>query len=138
MRRKLIPFMALLAVVAVGLAACGDDDDSGDATSLTVEASSFKYTPNSWSVAADTPITINFSNASDVDEHEFAVLTEGTRINSEAEFDEDLVLWEIEALTPGSSTSVTHTFAPGTYQVICALEGHFDSGMTGTLTVGGG
>ena len=65
------------------------------------------------------------------------MLTEGTTIASEDEFTEDIVEWEIEAAPAGASVTETHSFAPGTYQVVCALAGHFNAGMTGTLIVSG-
>jgi uncharacterized cupredoxin-like copper-binding protein len=43
---------------------------------------------------------------------------------------------EVEAIAGGASTTESITIdEPGTYQVICALPGHFDEGMQGTLTV---
>jgi len=65
------------------------------------------------------------------------MLVEGVTISSEAEFNEDIVLLEIEPVAPGESTTESFSFAAGTYQVICALEGHLDGGMTATLTVTG-
>jgi len=40
--------------------------------------------------------------------------------------------------TAGAVATETFTApAAGTYQIICALEGHFDSGMEGELVVTG-
>jgi len=131
--------IALAAAALLLFGACGDDDGgdggNGGANTLAVEADSFQFTPSSWSIPGNTDITITLTNASNVDDHEWAVLNEGVTISSEAEFAEELVLTEIEAVPPGESETAVLSFAPGTYQVICALEGHFDSGMTGTLTV---
>jgi uncharacterized cupredoxin-like copper-binding protein len=131
--------VALAAAALLLFGACGDDDGggdgNGDGNTLSVEADSFQFSPSSWTVPGNTDIEITLTNASNVDEHEWAVLVEGVTISSEAEFSEDIVLTEIEAVPPGGSDTVTLSFAPGTYQVICALEGHLDSGMTGTLTV---
>ncbi len=42
---------------------------------------------------------------------------------------------EIEDITPGSSADLAVELAPGTYQVVCNLPGHFEKGMHATLTV---
>jgi plastocyanin len=132
--RKLL-VLAIPAVIALLLAACGDDDGGG-ATSFTVEASDFEFSPNAWAVAADTDVTITFRNEGLV-AHEWAVLTEGTNIESGAEFAEELVELEVEAVPAGDTVTQTFNLPAGTYQVICALEDHFDAGMEGTLTVSG-
>jgi len=135
---KRLSVVALVAIASMALVSCGDDDGgSADNHTINVTADSYKFTPNTWTVAGNADFTVTLTNANDVDEHEWAVLNEGVTISSEAEFEEELVLTEIEAVPPGGSETATFNFPPGTYQVICALEGHFDSGMTGTLTVTG-
>ena len=40
-----------------------------------------------------------------------------------------------EEIEPGETKTLTFQAPPaGTYQIICAIEGHFDAGMEGTLT----
>jgi plastocyanin len=76
---------------------------------------------------------MDFTNDGNV-EHEWAVMN--TEIDSEADFEEDKVLFEVEAIPAGESTSQGFTVdEAGTYQVVCAIESHFDAGMEGTLTV---
>jgi plastocyanin len=129
-----------LLVVASGaipiLGACGDDDDDdGASTSIEATASEFQFEPNSWTVPAAEEFTIEFENDGSTD-HEWAVINLGEDIESEDDFAEDKVLLEVEALPAGESIDEQFTIdEPGTYQVICALEGHFDAGMEGTLTV---
>lgn len=129
-----------LLVVASGaipiLGACGDDDDDdGASTSIEATASEFQFEPNSWTVPAAEEFTIEFENDGATD-HEWAVINLGEDIESEDDFAEDKVLLEVEALPAGESIDEQFTIdEPGTYQVICALEGHFDAGMEGTLTV---
>lgn len=73
-------------------------------------------------------------------EHEWVILHSGVTISSESELPEieeellaDYVYWEDE-VEPGETKTVTFTAPPaGEYQVICAIEGHFDAGMEGTL-----
>lgn len=128
-----------LGATALLLGACGDDDADGAAatsTEIEAEGTEFQFDPDSWAVPAGEEFTIDFTNAGSV-EHEWAVLEEGEDIESEDEFAEDKVLFEVEAIPAGESVTESFTVEDaGTYQVICAIEGHFDAGMEGTLTVG--
>lgn len=124
------------AVLLVVVTACGDSGGSSSDNEISVSAKEFEFSPTSWSVAGNTDLTINFTNDGSID-HEWAVLTEGTNIATEDELSEDIVVWEIEATPAGTSVTETHTFAPGIYQVVCALDGHFNAGMEGTLVVSG-
>lgn len=125
----------LLLVVGCG----GGSDDAADggsqaATAVEVEATEYGFAPDEWTIPADTDVEVTLANEGQI-EHEWAVLSEGTMIESESEFGEDLVETEIEVVAPGESTTKTVNLPAGTYQVICAIPGHFDQGMEGTLTV---
>lgn len=139
--------LALVAVVSLALIpiACGGDDDDGDegAEETHIEATmdEFQFEPIDWTVQAGEEVTIELENEGEV-EHEWVILQQGVTIAAETELPEteeellaDFVYWEDE-VEPGESKMVTFT-APeaGTYQVICAIEGHFSAGMEGTLTV---
>lgn len=119
-------------VVTLALTGCGDDGEGGDdANAIEVSADEFKYSPSEWTVDAGE-FSLEFTNEGGT-EHEFVILNE--EIGSEDAFTEDQVIDETEA---ESGETVSHTFTleePGTYQVICAIQGHFNSGMAGTLTV---
>ena len=132
MRKTTIVWACLLALVAVALAGCGGDDSS-PVTSLEVEADSFSFDPSDVTVAADQDVTIKVENVSDSVEHEWVIVKQGNEISSEADFDEDDVLFEVEAVAPGESGSGTFNVPAGEYQIICALEGHYTAGMEGTL-----
>ncbi|MEX2100533.1 MAG: cupredoxin domain-containing protein [Acidimicrobiia bacterium] len=134
MRSRAVVILAVV-LLGLGLAACGDDDDDDASTSIEATASEFKFEPDSWTVPAGEEFTIAFENGGSV-EHEWAVIKRGEDIESEAEFAEDKVLFEVEAIPEGESTTETFTVdEAGTYQVICAIETHFDAGMEGSLTV---
>jgi uncharacterized cupredoxin-like copper-binding protein len=140
------PIIGIVAIVPLvfGLAACGsDDDESGASTEISARMEEFEFAPTSWSVAANEEITVNLENTGAV-EHEWVILQSGVTIESEADLPDteeellaDFVYWEDE-VEPGDSKTLTFT-APdaGTYQIICAIEDHFDAGMNGTLTVEG-
>ena len=131
---------ALIGLVPLALlsVACGDDDD-GASTEIDATLEDFKFSPTEWTVAAGEEITTELENNGSV-LHEFVILQQGVQISSEAELPEteeellaSFVYWETE-IEPGQSKTETFT-APeaGTYQVICAIETHFNAGMTGTL-----
>jgi uncharacterized cupredoxin-like copper-binding protein len=125
-------FAVLLALV-VTLGACAQDDAEEAATSIEVVATEFAFDPDSWTVAADTDVSVTMENAGTT-EHEWVVIEEGTTIADLAEFGEDLVEFEVEAAS-GESATDTFSLAAGTYQVICAIPGHLAGGMEGELTV---
>lgn len=69
-------------------------------------------------------------------QHEWAILKKGRTISAQKQFTEDAVLTEIEAINAGLHTAQDTTIRdPGDYMVICALHGHLDAGMVGTLHV---
>ncbi len=123
--RLLVTSMA----IAILVAACGGGGDS-----ISADAEEFAFSPTSWTVTEGAEVTLTFTN-NGTEEHEWVILSE--EITSEDQFSEDIVIWEMEA-DAGASAKETFTApAAGTYQVICALDGHFSSGMEGTLTVEG-
>jgi uncharacterized cupredoxin-like copper-binding protein len=131
--------MTALAVLALVTAAC---DSGGDATtSLEVTTTDFQFSPNSWTVPAGEEISIDITNEGSV-LHEWVLLQPGVNIETEAELPEteeellaDFVFVEDEVEAGATKTLSFTAPAAGTYQVICAIETHFDAGMEGTLTV---
>ena len=144
MMRLRIGLLVVASGAVLALPACGGDDDDdadddgadgGAQTSIEATSSEFKFAPNSWTVSAGEEFSIRFENNGTLD-HEWAVINLGDDIESEDDFAEDKVLLEVEAVPAGETTDEQFTIdEPGTYQVICALDGHFDSGMEGSLTV---
>jgi len=126
-----------LGGMALILSACGSDAVTSEtpSESLEVTARDFSFEPNSWTVLADTEFDVTMINEG-FNLHEWTVLPVGERITTEAEFDIDDIALNLDDV--GAGESVTRTFmldAPGTYQVICKINGHFDAGMEGELTV---
>ena len=115
------------------------DGASAD-TEIDAAMEEFAFTPTDWTVAADQEITIDLENNGSV-EHEWVILQPGVTISSEAdlpETEEELLadfVYREDEVEPGESKTLTFTApAAGTYQVICAIEDHFDAGLEGTLT----
>jgi uncharacterized cupredoxin-like copper-binding protein len=129
---------AAVAVVLL-LAACGGGGGGGgegDGEALDVTAREFEFEPSEWTAPADTDTEITLTNEGDA-EHEWAVIAGEQRIETEDEFEEDIVAFEVAEVEPGATGSGTFNLPAGTYQVICAVSGHFSAGMEGTLTVEG-
>jgi plastocyanin len=146
LNRKLITIFAVLAIAALGLAACGDDDsdtttDAATTTETTAETTAesggggagstveveadpggqLAYTTDSLEADAGV-VTIDFSNPSTVD-HD-------VRIEDSSGSD----LGGTSVITESSETAEVD-LEPGTYTFYCSVPGHRQAGMEGTLTV---
>lgn len=130
--------VAALPAVLLALVSCDTPNEpltpepTESRQSLRAAARDFAFNPDAWSATAGEPMTITFANSGTVP-HEWVLME--APITAEADFREDLVLFEVEA-APGE-TARGDFLAPsrGEYQVICAVPGHFASGMRGTLRV---
>ena len=136
---KSTKYLALLMVIlVVALAACSG---GGASTDIEVDMKEFMFDPESWEIPAGEEITITLTNSGTI-AHEWVLLKPGVTIDSEADLPDteevllaDFVYWE-EEVEPGDTATFTFTApAEGTYQIICAIEGHFGGGMEGSLTV---
>ncbi|MBY5163590.1 cupredoxin domain-containing protein [Salsipaludibacter albus] len=155
MRSSTVQLITLATVVA--LVACGDaspgaastpdatsatpvataDSPTSEAAAVAIEAKALEwhYTPDAWTVAAGEAFTLEFNNAGGV-EHDWTALKLEEDIEKLAEFEESKVLLEVAEVPSHESRTETFTIEePGTYQVICTVSGHFNTGMAGTLTV---
>lgn len=146
--------LAITAMAALTVAACGTGGTAGStattgtagttggqsSTELTASVKEFEFTPNTWTVPAGEEVTITITNEGTL-KHEWVLLKEGVTITSEdelpeseEELEESYVEVE-EEVEPGETKTLTFTAPPaGTYQVICAIPDHFNSGLEGTLT----
>ena len=133
LKRHILTLGAILLLTSLMLAACG-----GPRTAeLTVDMHEFMFEPAQLSVPANAQVTLNLSNSGAL-EHEFVIMNMGEEVSApvdEAAL-EEIVFWEHE-LEPGESETLEFQAPsePGTYQVICAIAGHLEQGMEGTLTV---
>lgn len=150
MSSRTTQFRALVAVAVLVLsssACAADPDPEGRSpvvgagggtieTSVSVEAIEFKFIPEVWLVAANTETPFEIVNNGGV-EHNWVLIAQGSEVSG---------ITDIQALTPAdilfeqavllagqSATDSFTTPAVGTYQVICSVPGHFESGMKGTL-----
>ena len=138
MKFKVVPVTAILGLALLTLACSGGGGAAS--TELTATVREFQFSPTTWTVPAGEEISIEITNQGTV-LHEWVLLQEGVTITSEADLPEteeellaDFVNVE-EEIEPGETKTLTFQAPPaGTYQIICAIEEHFDAGMEGTLT----
>jgi uncharacterized cupredoxin-like copper-binding protein len=152
MRGLRMALLAGLLIAALALAACGGDDEEGEATAtepapaaegttVNVEAGEYYFTPDPASApAGDITFTANNVGAEEhelivylSDEDPGALPVEGDL----AVLDEDAELGEIEPedLQPGAAGSMTLTLEAGSYILLCNIEGHYGQGMYAGFTV---
>lgn len=120
--------IGLLAVLALTLAACGGGDDGGGGgeatTSVAVTGTdSLAFEPTDFTVPAGEEVTVELTAEAGV-EHDFVVEDVGG---------EDVEVAHAEA---GETASGTITIdEAGSYTFYCAVPGHREAGMEGTLEV---
>lgn len=146
-RSKMIAVGALVVASASVLAACGSTSGSGGshmgssskgsgmgsgmmgssadnapvtkgAREIAIDASSFKFAPKSFDMAAGESVTIVLTS-SDID-HDVTVQTVGHVVHAKA------------GKTARGGLEIRQ---PGTYKFWCSVPGHRSAGMTGTITV---
>jgi uncharacterized cupredoxin-like copper-binding protein len=161
-RAKLIPMnldrrsLAVLALAVPFLAACGGDDNGGKATekpapattpatthpaaatgSLTIRMTEFAFDPKD-AVAKAGKVTISAPNDGKVT-HELVVLktdADPAKLPMKGnEVDESTSVGEIADVEAGATKKHAFKLEPGRYVMVCALPGHYQSGMYGSLTV---
>jgi plastocyanin len=152
MSRLLRCALAIGAVVAIAAAmGCGGDDDSGAEATTTSAAPAATSAPATATAPATTApakatvkvdadqggqlafvqksltapagdVTFRFTNASSVP-HNFAIEGNGVEEGPTA------------TIAGGDVANLTVDLKPGTYEFYCAVPGHEEGGMKGTLTV---
>jgi plastocyanin len=141
--RKASAVLAVAALAAFGLVACGGDDEgettaaattqatgtgggapAGGATVLNVSApadGSFAFDQKTLTAGAGS-VTIDFNNPADLS-HDVVVADESGEVIGKTD------------LVSGGTATTTVELQPGTYTYYCDVPGHREGGMEGTLTV---
>ena len=146
--------------IAAALAGCGDSEDpatpAGASTNtapaatqttaadpgpaVTVRMSEFAFDPQD-AVAKAGKVKITAPNDGKTT-HELVVLrtkADPAKLPMKGgEVDESTSVGEIADVEAGKTKSTTLDLAAGRYVMVCALPGHYQSGMYGTLTVSAG
>lgn len=138
LRYQIMLYAALAAAV---LAACSSGPEPLE---ISLQASEFRFEPATVEVMAGQQLTISMQNMGAV-EHDFVIdempMEEMVAESEEEEGGHSMGEMEMEPAVhmgamAGMSDSVTLVpTQPGTYQFYCAVEGHREAGMVGTLIV---
>lgn len=130
----------LIAIVLLIGAACGGSEPAEPAgpqpVSFTFQGSDdFQFTPPAATVQAGAQVTVTLENTG-VLEHSWVLLSNRTD-PAEATESSGLGGATTGIIAGGETTSVTFAApsAAGEYTFVCAVSGHVDGGMVGTLTV---
>lgn len=142
MRFKTLITLAMVAVLAIALVACGDDDGgagggggatgnataktgatAGETIELAADPSGQLKFDKTMITAAAGDITIRLTNDSSVP-HDVGVRNA-----------DDKVLGQSDEITKSETTLKLSRVKAGTYTFFCSVPGHEAAGMKGTLTV---
>lgn len=122
--KKLAVLVFVIVALAALIAACGPGASSGGGggggdVNVTINATEFKYDPNTITAAPGQKVNVTLVNKGTV-KHTFVLTEANVNISADA----------------GQSATGSFTApAAGTYTFFCDQPGHKDAGMTGTLTV---
>ena len=119
--RKTIFLLAVVALMAVALVACGGGSSgpSASGVNVTVTMTEFKFDPMIVTVSPGQTVNLTLKNTGSI-EHTWVVV--GTNIK----------------FTVAAGKTDTKTFtapAAGTYVIDCDIAGHKEAGMVGQLIV---
>ena len=124
----------LLAVAAVLLPACGEEDTPDGATPNGAGTGGGEVVEVALSEFALEPASFSLEPGS----YTFHVVNDGSVVHAlEVEGPSGEV--ETADLDPGASADLDVDLSePGDYEIYCPVDDHKDMGMEGTITVGGG
>jgi len=115
--------------------------DWDSAIEVTIELSEFAFTPKDLTLVAGQPYVLTVSNVGTV-KHEFTAgeffRTVATRKAETAESEVKVPYFtEIEVFAGKAVEIFLIPLVPGTYELVCEIEGHLEAGMLGSITVTG-
>ncbi len=125
----------------VNAAAFVDAADWDTKKTVTIDMSEFAFTPKDITLEAGQPYILEVINTGKV-KHEFTAedffRTVATRKAETAESEVKVPFFtEIEVFAGKKADLYIIPLIPGTYILVCEIEGHFEAGMFGTITVTG-
>jgi uncharacterized cupredoxin-like copper-binding protein len=146
-RRPIVLVTTALALGALGLAACGDDDTTTTGTqdqprTIEIEMRDIAFSPDEVDVQAGETVRFVFTNTGAVrhdafigdeaaqDEHEMEMRGSGDMGDDNGGGHDSMSEEGGITVEPGESGEITHTFAEGDELLIgCHEPGHYEAGM---------
>ena len=148
--RAAVTLAVVAAVAAVGVAGCGSDDGDSGAAPTTTEAPATTAPPATTATTPAAPATASVKVDADPSGQlafvqksltapagaDVFVLTNDSSVPHNLEIEGNGVEAGPSAtVSGGEKAELKVTLKPGTYQFFCAIPGHREAGMEGTLTV---
>jgi plastocyanin len=136
MTRRIVLLLLAVAALSLAVAACGGDDDEAEEPAAEETTEDTGGGGTTIELAADPGGALAFDQteltapAGEVTIH----LTNEAQIPHNVEVEGNGVE-EVSDTITGADTSLTLTLEPGEYVFYCAVPGHREGGMEGTLTV---
>jgi plastocyanin len=141
--KKLSLLLAVGALAAFGLVACGSSDDgSGDTTAAVDTTATETTAAGGGTSTVDIAAAADGSLAFDQTDVTAKAGTVTVAFDNPAPLSHDVVIADDSGKELGktdlisqSTASTTVDLQPGTYTFFCSVPGHREAGMEGTLTV---
>lgn len=135
--KKLSIIPMLLLAFSLLVACSAMDGTNGPSTNLKIDMSEFAFLPKDVSVPAGQQITLELKNSGSI-EHDFIILKKGVVLQGKFDHEkqsDDVYFHAILASGKADTFTFMAPSEPGKYDIVCGIAGHFQAGMTGTLTV---
>lgn len=141
MIRKIFALVAILLAIPLAIAACGDDDDD-ETTPAASETTAEETTTEAAGGGGGETIDISEVEfaikpadvTAQAGEVTFAVSNDGSAPHN-LEVEGNGVEEVSDTVEGGQKTDLTVELEPGEYEMYCAIPGHREQGMEGTVTV---
>lgn len=140
--RKMSRVLLFLSAGALAMSACASQSGTVDAPRRVdvVMTDDLRFDPDSISVTEGETVLFAVSNPTALD-HEFVIGDSGEQAHhAEEMMSGDGMMHDEEGaigLAPGASKELVYTFAEsGDLEIACHVDGHYDAGMRGDVTVG--
>lgn len=126
--------ISMLILVLLGVAACGGGSGGAGGTTLKVTGKDIAFSETQMTAAANQPITVNFTNSGAL---AHSIIFDLPPANDKAGDVGVPPGWANgQGIAAGQSATLNLPALPaGQYRYYCAVPGHTEAGMVGTLTV---